>query len=287
MNRFLEVAVDAAREAGDILLAEFDRPQKISYKGEVDLVTEADQRSERAVVTRLRSQFPQHAILGEEGGGYAGAAAPGTSPEPSGATPRYCWYVDPLDGTTNFAHGYPCFAVSIGLAENVPQGGSPALESLLVGVVYNPVSRELFTAAKGEGAFLNQKQIHVSVIERLGVSLLSTGFPSHKRAQNPNIHYYWDFTLRSHGVRRDGSAALDLAGVACGRFDGFWEFGLNPWDTAAGVLLVREAGGMVTDFGGRPYKLGARELLASNGRIHAEMQGVTADIAERAASRST
>ncbi len=270
MSSFLEVAIEAAREAGAILLAEFDRPQKIGYKGEVDIVTEADRRSEQAVVARLRSYFPKHEIVAEEGGGSGTAGAQGTGP-------RYCWYVDPLDGTTNFAHGYPCFCVSIGLAEI-----SGGIEDLLVGVVLNPVSGELFTAVKGEGAFLNNKKIQVSSVERLATSLLATGFPSVKRAQNPNIHYYWDFTLRSHGVRRDGSAALDLAGIACGRFDGFWEFGLKPWDTAAGILLLREAGGMATDFAGRPYRVGAQELLASNRRIHAEMQQVAADIAARA-----
>jgi len=272
MNPFLEVAIEAAREAGAILMAEFDRPQKIGYKGEVDLVTEADRRSEETVVGRLRSHFPKHAIVAEEGSGRE------TLQRPDEAPSRYRWYVDPLDGTTNFAHGYPCFCVSIGLAE-----GRPENEDLLMGVVYNPVNGELFTAVRGEGAFLNQKKIQVSPIERLATSLLSTGFPSIKRAQNPNIRYYWDFTLRSHGVRRDGSAALDLAGVACGRFDGFWEFGLKPWDTAAGVLLVREAGGTVTDFAGRPYHPGGPELLASNRRIHAEMQRVAADIAERSA----
>ena len=292
MNPFLEVAVEAAREAGEILLAEFDHPAKISYKGEVDLVTEADRRSEQAIVARLRNHFPKHVIVAEEGSGQATAPAPDATPMTQGATLRYCWYVDPLDGTTNFAHGYPCFAVSIALAENIAAAGiypgtarSPLPEDLLVGVVYNPVSGELFTGARGEGAFLNQKKIQVSSIERLATSLLCTGFPSVKRTENPNIHYYWDFTLRSHGVRRDGSAALDLAAVACGRFEGFWEFGLKPWDTAAGVLLVREAGGMATDFTGRPYRLGGPELMASNKHIHAEMQEVAADIAERAPQR--
>ncbi len=262
MNPYLEVAVDAAREAGGILLVEFDRPVKISYKGEVDIVTQADKRSEQAIVTRLRTHFPKHAIVAEEGGGTENASP-------------FRWHVDPLDGTTNFAHGYPCFAVSIGLEEE---------GELIAGVVYNPVSGEIFTAVKGEGAYLNQKKIHVSHIEKLATSLLVTGFPSVKRTQNPNIHYYWDFSLRSHGVRRDGSAALDLASVACGRFEGFWEFGLHSWDTAAGVLLVREAGGFVTQFNGQPYQLGDRELLASNGRVHAEMQTVAAGIAERTAA---
>lgn len=263
MNPYLEVAIEAAREAGALLLREFDRPQQIGYKGEVDIVTEADRRSEAAIVSKLRCHFPKHTIVAEEGSGHENGS-------------NFRWYVDPLDGTTNFAHGYPCFAVSIGLVE-----GTAEKNDLMVGVVYNPLNAELFTAVKGEGAFLNQRKIRVSSAARLAVSLLATGFPSHKRAQNPNIHYYWDFTLRSHGVRRDGSAALDLCGVACGRFDAFWEFGLKPWDTAAGVLIVREAGGMVTDLAGNPYRLGGQELLASNSLVHAEMQQVAADIAER------
>ena len=263
MVSYLDVAVEAAREAGSILLVEFDRPVKIGYKGEVDIVTEADRRSEAAVVARLHSHFPKHAVVAEEGSGHQSASP-------------FRWYVDPLDGTTNFAHGYPCFCVSIGLAEN---------DELLVGVVLNPLNGELFTAVKGEGAYLNNKRIQVSTVPGLATSLLATGFPSQKRTENPNIHYYWQFTLASHGVRRDGSAALDLASVACGRFDGFWEFGLKPWDTAAGTLLVREAGGMVTDFTGRPYRPGDRECMASNRLIHSEMQQVAADIAERAAPK--
>ncbi len=263
MSSYLDVAVEIAREAGAILLAEFDRPVNISYKGEVDIVTQADRRSEQLIVSRLRSHFPKHAIVAEEGSG-------------TDSESPFRWHVDPLDGTTNFAHGYPCFAVSIGLEE---------AGELLAGVVYQPVSGELYTAVKGEGAYLNHKKIQTSPIPKLATSLLATGFPAVKRVQNPNIHYYWDFTLRSHGVRRDGSAALDLAAVACGRFDGFWEFGLHSWDTAAGVLLVREAGGMVTQFNGQPYQLGDRELLASNGHVHAEMREVAEGIAERASSR--
>ncbi len=263
MNSFLDVAIETAREAGEILLAEFDRPVKISYKGEVDIVTQADKRSEQAIVSRLRSHFPKHAIVAEEGGGRESESP-------------FRWHVDPLDGTTNFAHGYPCFAVSLGLED---------AGELIVGVIFQPVSGELFTAVKGEGAYLNQKKIAVSRIDKLATSLLATGFPSVKRAQNPNIHYYWDFTLRSHGVRRDGSAAMDLAAVACGRFEGFWEFGLKTWDAAAGVLLVREAGGTVTQFDGQPYRLGDRELMASNSLVHEEMKEVATSIAERAASK--
>src|ERR1700675_4796193 len=261
MDQFLEVATDAAREAGALLLADFARPKNISYKGEVDIVTESDRRSEALLVGRLRDHFPQHAIVAEEGGTGAAAGA------------RYCWYVDPLDGTTNFAHGYPCFAVSLGLLED----GDP-----LVGVVYNPVSRELFSAVRGEGAYLDHKRIHVSSIEKLATSLVATGFPTDKLRQSRNINYYWGYTLRSHGVRRDGSAALDLCSVACGRFEAFWEFGLKSWDTAAGMLVASEAGGKVTDLRGGPYHPGGPDLLVTNGRIHAEMQQMMAEIATRA-----
>jgi myo-inositol-1(or 4)-monophosphatase len=261
MNKFLEVALEAAREAGAVLLSEHSRPQKISYKGDVDLVTETDKRSEAIVVGRLRREFPDHRIVAEEGSSGAAGAS------------RYEWHVDPLDGTTNFAHGYPCFAVSIGLLED----GKP-----LVGVVFNPVSDELFSAVRSEGAFLNQKPIHVSDMKKLATSLVSTGFPTHNRAANLNIHYYWQFTLRSHGVRRDGSAALDLCSVACGRFDAFWEFGLNSWDTAAGILMITEAGGIATDLHGGPYHPGGPDLLVTNGHIHAEMRQMMAEVAAHA-----
>jgi myo-inositol-1(or 4)-monophosphatase len=263
MNEFLEVAVEAANEAGAVLRAEFERPKKISYKGEVDLVTESDKHSESIIVSKLRARFPSHAIVAEEGSRGA----------PAGA--KYCWHVDPLDGTTNFAHSYPCFAVSIGLLED----GRP-----IAGAVLNPIANELFTAARGQGACLNHKRIQVSPVEKLATSLVATGFPTHQRANNRNIYYYWEFTLRSHGVRRDGSAALDLCSVACGRFEGFWEFGLNSWDTAAGMLIVQEAGGTVSDLEGGAYHPGGRSILATNGRVHGEMRDVAASIAERAAT---
>ncbi|MGA8100825.1 MAG: inositol monophosphatase family protein [Candidatus Acidiferrales bacterium] len=261
--QFLEVAMEAAREAGDIVMAGFDNPKKISYKSEVDIVTETDKRSEAAIITRLRNHFPQHAIVAEEGGG--------------GSTPasRYVWHVDPLDGTTNFAHGFPVFAVSIGLVED----GEP-----IAGVVLNPWTRELFSAARGAGAYLGQKPIHVSRVAKLAESLLGTGFPVRKRSANPNIHYYGEFTLRSHGIRRAGAAALDLCSVACGRFDGFWEFGLHSWDVAAGMIIITEAGGKISDFAGGPYHPGDHVILASNGLIHKEMEALAADIAERTAS---
>jgi len=154
----------------------------------------------------------------------------------------------------------------------------------IAAAVLNPISDELFSAARGEGAYLGQKRIHVSEIEKLSTSLVATGFPTHARNTSVNINYYWEFTLRSHGVRRDGSAALDLCSVACGRFEGFWEFGLHSWDTAAGTLIVREAGGTVTDIDGRPFRPGDHSILASNGRVHAEMQRLAAEIAERAAA---
>src|SRR5246500_5535460 len=256
---FLEAAIETALEAGKILREEYALPPDIRYKGDVDLVTQADKRSETAIVTRLSRQFPEHTIAAEEGTGHVRSY-------------EYHWHVDPLDGTTNFAHKYPCFAVSIALAQN---------GKVIAGVVYNPIYDELFAAARGEGATLNGKKISVSKIETLSTSLLCTGFPVHKRLANPNIHYYYDFTLRSHGVRRDGSAALDLASVAAGRFDGFWEFGLKAWATAAGVLLVEEAGAAISDFHGNPYRLGGPVVLATNSLVHQEMREKALEISKR------
>ncbi len=258
-KNFLEAAVEIARDAGKILREELDRPADIAYKGDFDLVTQADRRSEALIVSRLQKYFPEHSVAAEEGTG-----------KDTGS--EYRWHVDPLDGTTNFAHRYPCFCVSMALARK---------DELLLGVIYNPIYDELFSAARGEGATFNGKGIHCSKISVLKNSLLCTGFPNHDRASHPNIHFYWDFTLKSHGVRRDGSAALDLAAVAMGRFDGFWEFGLKPWDTAAGVVIVEEAGGTVTDLEGKPYVLGGKTILASNGLIHEEMKQLAADVARR------
>lgn len=244
---FLPFMQELAREAGAVLTSYFGKVA-IEYKGEVDLVTEADRSSERLVVGRIRKEFPGHDLIGEEG-----------SRVETGSDFR--WYIDPLDGTTNFAHGYPVFCVSIALEHKGER---------VAGVIYDPCRDELFAAEKGSGSRLNGKPIQVSKIKRLAESLVSTGFPSHKRHKNPNIHFYHQITLRSHGVRRAGSAALDLCCVACGRYDGFWEFNLNSWDTAAGVLLVAEAGGRITDFTGGPFDISSKEVLASNSLVHDE-----------------
>ena len=250
MNQYLEELEPIAREAGALLMSYFDRQIKIEYKGDADLVTAADRAAEKLIVERLQARWPEHGIVGEEG----------TRSE-TGAD--YRWFVDPLDGTTNFAHGYPVFCVSIALARKDDQ--------LEAGVLYDPTRNELFAAERGHGATLNGKPLLVSKTARLAESILGTGFPSHKRHQNPNIHFYQQLTLRSHGVRRAGSAALDLANVAAGRYDGFWEFNLNSWDTAAGVLIVQESGGVVTRFDGSPFRLDSREVLATNGLIHEEV----------------
>src|SRR5881275_1098531 len=259
-KNYLQAAVEIAQEAGKILMREFSRPLDIRYKGdEVDLVTQADKRSEQFIVSRLNEYFPGHAITAEEGTGQDTAS-------------EFRWHVDPLDGTTNFAHHYPCFCVSIALAER---------DTLLAAAVFNPYYNELYTAARGEGAAFNGKKIAVSKVATLGTSLLCTGFPTRNRKLSPNLQYYGEFTQRSHGVRRDGSAALDLASVAAGRFDGFWEFGLKPWDTAAGILLVHEAGGTVSDFHGDPYAIGGPVCLATNSHIHEEMRSVALMISQR------
>ena len=242
-----------AREAGALLMRYFHEGLKIEYKGEADLVTAADRASEVLIRERVTKQFPSHDVLGEEQGLNDRGS-------------EYRWYVDPLDGTTNFAHGFPVFAVSMAL-EHRP-AGDPASAQRIAGVVYDPTRDEMFTAELGKGAQLNGKAIHVSKVSQLKECLVATGFPSHKRHKNPNIFFYHQITLRTHGVRRPGSAALDLCNVASGRFDGFWEFNLNPWDTAAGALIVEEAGGKVSRFDGSPFQLDSRETLASNGLLH-------------------
>jgi myo-inositol-1(or 4)-monophosphatase len=248
---FVPAIAEIAREAGALLMEYFHQHVKVEYKGDVDLVTVADRKSEELVRERIRARWPSHDVLGEEGG----LTDQGSD---------YRWYVDPLDGTTNFAHGFPVFCVSLALEYKGKR---------IAGVVYDPTREELFAAEQGSGAYLNQQRIQVSKTANLSESLVATGFPSHKRHKNPNIFFYHQITLRTHGVRRAGSAALDLCSVAAGRFDGFWEFNLNPWDTAAGVLIVEEAGGKVSDFRGGPFQLNSRETLASNGIVHQALLG--------------
>jgi myo-inositol-1(or 4)-monophosphatase len=255
-----------AREAGALLMHYFHQHLQIEYKGDADLVTAADRASEKLIRERITALWPGHDVLGEE---------QGLNDQGS----EYRWYVDPLDGTTNFAHGYPVFCVSMGLERQAVEqrsAGKPA--SRIAAVVYDPTRDELFSAEQGRGAQLNGEAIHVSKTAVLKESLLATGFPSHKRHKNPNIYFYHQITLHSHGVRRAGSAALDLCNVAAGRFDGFWEFNLNPWDTAAGVLILEEAGGKVTRFDGSAFELDSSETLASNRLIHEQLLAEFADI---------
>jgi len=255
-DSFLPAMSAIAREAGALLMHYFHQHIKIEYKGEADLVTAADRAAEALIRDRIRAQWPTHDVLGEE----QGLSDRGSD---------YRWYVDPLDGTTNFAHGYPVFCVSMGLEyQKLDQRSAGQPASRIAAVIYDPTRNELFTAEQGRGAWLNGEAIHVSKTPALKESLLATGFPSHKRHKNPNIFFYHQITLHTHGVRRAGSAALDLCNVASGRYDGFWEFNLNPWDTAAGVLIVEEAGGKVTRFDGSPFELNSRETVASNGLLH-------------------
>jgi myo-inositol-1(or 4)-monophosphatase len=258
-------AAAIALEAGALIYGYFERGVTTEYKGEVDVVTEADRASEKLITQRLSAVFPAHGVYGEEGVRQR-------------LDSEYRWYVDPLDGTTNFAHGFPVFSVSLGL-EHRPPGLAPGEDGeLTAAVVYDPTRNELFAAEKGRGAWLNGRRVHVSGTQHLAEALLATGFPSRKRHANPNIHFYQELTLRSHGVRRAGSAALDLAYIACGRLDAFWEFNLNPWDTAAGALLILEAGGQITRFDGAPFRLDSSEILATNGLLHRELTTQFADM---------
>lgn len=256
MASYIDTAIDIGRQAGALILSYLERHIGFELKGEHDLVTEADRASERLIVERLRAEYPGHAIVGEEG-----------SRVNSGA--EFVWYVDPLDGTTNFAHGFPVFNVSLGLQR---------AGQMIAGVIVDPTRDEVFTAERGGGAFLNGRRMHVSKIGKLEDALLATGFPSRKRHQNVNVHFFYQLSMISHGVRRPGAAALDLAYVACGRTDLFWEFALNPWDVAAGILLVEEAGGKVSDMHGAPASLDAAHLLADNGLVHAETVELFAEI---------
>ncbi|CAA9579742.1 MAG: Inositol-1-monophosphatase [uncultured Thermomicrobiales bacterium] len=254
-DAFLPVAVAAAREAGALLRERFGRPHDVRLKGAVDLVTEADTGAEALIAARLRAAFPDHRLLGEEG-------ARGAEGGGSGAVSPYGWVVDPLDGTTNYAHGFPHFAVSIALERD----GAP-----LVGVVYDPIRDELFAAASGAGATLNGGPIRVSATDRPIAAMLATGF-AYDLAERGAQAVVWRSLLdRVQSIRQTGSAALNLAYVAAGRLDGYWERPLRPWDMAAGALLVTEAGGRVTDPAGGPFDPYGDGALATNGPLHASL----------------
>jgi len=262
---WVPAATAIAREAGARLREFYSQGVVTEYKGDVDLVTVADRTAEKLIRERLSKVFPEHGIFGEEG----------TRDRLDG---EFRWYVDPLDGTTNFAHGFPQFCVSMGLEQRSKGLAQSEDGTMVAAVIYDPLRDELFVAERGHGARLNGRPMHVSKTPELAEALVATGFPSRKRNESPNIHFYHEFSLRSHGVRRAGSAALDLAYVAAGRLDAFWEFNINPWDTAAGFLLVEEAGGKMTGFSGKPFRLDSREILASNGLIHSELMGLFADM---------
>jgi myo-inositol-1(or 4)-monophosphatase len=250
----LAVADEAAKAAGEILRNMFGRVNLIEKKGAIDLVTDADLKSEKALIGMLRDRFPEDRILAEESGG-------------NDVTSNRTWVVDPLDGTTNYAHGFPFFGVSIALE---------AEGRLALGVVYNPCLNEYFEAVAGKGAFFNGERIRVSQTENLQDALLGTGFPYdiHEKHQEV-MELFTKMVVRAQGVRRPGSAALDLCYLAAGRLDGFWETGLKPWDTAAGAIIVKEAGGMLSTFDGAPYPPFADTLVASNGRLHQAMLDIT------------
>jgi myo-inositol-1(or 4)-monophosphatase len=253
----LELAILAAREAGAILQEHSAREFEVTNKGRINLVTEADHASEAHIKKLILDRYPDHQILAEESGAHT-------------AQSDYIWIIDPLDGTTNFAHGIPCYAVSIGIEHR---------GEMLAGVIYDPSRDEMYTAERGAGSFLNGTRISVSKVTNVEQALLVSGFPYDVREMMKAYLPAWEaFLARAQGVRRLGAAAIDMCYVACGRFDGFWEFGLNPWDTAAGWLLIEEAGGKVTQSDGTPFRNSEADLLSSNGHIHDEMMEILANI---------
>lgn len=255
-QKYLDVALDAAHKAGAIIRENYGRPHTIDKKGVINLVTEVDKASEDCIFAIIRAAFPEHTIFGEEQG------------QKDGSDSSFRWIVDPLDGTTNFAQSYPFFCTSIALEHN---------GQIIVGVVYDAIMDETFSAAAGEGAFLNGKKISVSDNGEIGNALLLHGVPYNIRTcTDLNLDIFREFLLTGRATRRDGSAALDLCYTACGRADGYWELGLSPWDTAAGDLILREAGGKVTDFFGEEHSPFVRDLVSSNGRIHDDMMRIAA-----------
>ncbi len=256
MHPALNIAIKAARKAGNVILRGMDRldAQNVSLKGKNDYVSDVDRQAEREIVAVLRKAYPSHAILAEEGGAQAGD--------------DYQWIIDPLDGTTNYVHGFPQFAVSIALTHR---------GRLEAGIVYDPLREEMFTASRGAGALLNDRRLRVTQLKGLEGALLGTGFPFRQQEHLPAyVEMFKALHNGTAGIRRAGSAALDLAYVAAGRLDGFWEIGLSRWDMAAGVLLIREAGGMVCDFSGGEDFLDTGNIVAGNAKIlSAILQGIT------------
>jgi myo-inositol-1(or 4)-monophosphatase len=251
-DAILKTALEAAHAAGEVLRNLFRSSLRVSTKGRINFVTDADLEAERVILDRIRAAFPDHGFIAEERG-----ASGGDSP--------YLWYVDPLDGTTNYAHGYPAFCTSI---------ACEIRGELTVGVIHDPIAQETFWATRGGGAFLNGEMIRVSSRDRLDECLLATGFSYDPDAMRRNLDYFGRFMHRAAGVRRDGSAARDLSFLACGRFDGVWEVKLNSWDLAAGFLIIAEAGGRITAFDGQPCTIHDRDIILSNGQIHAAMRRV-------------
>jgi myo-inositol-1(or 4)-monophosphatase len=249
-SEYIKFAAAIAHEAGDLLKKELPKEHRIDFKGEINIVTEVDRMSEEWLVRRIRQHFPYHDIMTEESAGFQCGSS-------------YRWIIDPLDGTTNYAHGYPVFCVSVALE---------IAGEISCGAIYNPMAEEMFTAKKQGGAFLNGELLSVSNTNELSRSLLATGFPYDMReSEDNNINYFIGMALQAQAIRRAGSAALDLAYVAAGRFDGFWELKLKPWDTAAGWLMVREAGGGVSDLDGHDYSFASPHIVAANKNIHGKM----------------
>ena len=273
LDRVRHVARQAALAAGALLKQNYEKPHDIKMKSAIDPVTESDFASQETIINLIHQNFPDHGILAEEedvnaGEGAdeldAGKGAKGRGPAPQETIPpTHRWIIDPLDGTVNFAHGFPLFCVSIAFE---------AAGVMEYGVVYDPLREELFEASRGAGAFVNSRPLQISRVDRVGSALLATGFPYDIRERLPETLTRIGRLLGvSQGLRRAGSAALDLAYVAAGRLDGFWEENLKPWDTAAGVLLVLEAGGQVSTFNGNPYDLFSPNILASNGLLHQDL----------------
>lgn len=255
-NRFKKIAIEAAKEAGRLIKKSVGKSGKFTYKARFNIVTATDKKAEGMIIKKIASNFPSHSILSEES-------------KPREGSSSFRWIIDPIDGTTNFAHAFPFFCVSIALEKD---------GKIIMGTVYDPMREELFFASLGKGAYLNKQRIAVSKTKELSGAFLATGFAYAAETKCENVKNFRNFLMKTLAVRRAGSAALDLCYVACGRFDGFWEMDLCPWDNAAGILIVREAGGMVTKFDGSQHSHYNRDILATNGRIHRRMIKVLSGI---------